>query len=190
MRVRRLFRSCVASVAAASIILSCGCGGRQWYTVGWFPLRAGAAGAPVADASAGEGLAAPHVVKHLAPESGVYKVKFATRADAEADDFHTYGGARRVVRQGDFLGFERGGDGRVYAIAGDDVFPLPPRRGGRSPAYLVWAFKPDIRPALEVAEGIGNVGRVVLVGMLVVGVVVLGIWVESLKGDDCACPER
>ena len=180
--IRDTVRRSVALVAAASVLLTCGCGGRGWSTVAWFPVR------PHVEA---RGEPAP-VVKHLAPASGVYKVKFATQPNAaDEDDFHTYGGARRVVRRGEVLGFSTDNDGRLYAIAGDETFPLRPRRGGhRAPAYLVWAYRPEVRPVFDLGESIVDAGRLAFAGLLVIGVVALWLWAHSVDRDDRRCSER
>ena len=132
------------------------------------------------------------MMKMVAPESGVYKVKFATRPDATLDDLHTYGGARRRLSQGDFIGFSTDESGQVYAIARDETFPLPPRvNRKRTPAYLVWSYKTDPRPFEIFGETLGDIGEAILMGALIVGGIALGIWGVwyDLTHPDKACHE-
>ena len=126
------------------------------------------------------------MMKMVAPESGVYKVKFATRPDATLDDLHTYGGARRRLFRGDYIGFSTDESGQVFALAGDELLPLGPRRNTkRTPAYLVWAYRPDAHPQNEFVQALLEAGRFIVIGTLVVGVVALWVWLELNADHDC-----
>ena len=172
-----LRRGLVALTLVVSVPLA-GCAGRNPARLAWFPFRP----------SSPE---APQKVEQAAPESAVYKVKFATRPNAGPDDFHTYGGARRVVRRGETLGFSHGPDGTVYAIAGDESFPLRPREGRkRVPAYLVWSYQPaDHQHSDEFGEALLTAGKVVAIGAIAVGAVALWLWAET-HDDDCDCDRQ
>ena len=176
----KVFRGCVALLVSAGLILSCGCAGRHWDIVGWFPVKPAEQAVEVQE------------VRHVAPASGVYKVKFATQVDADGDDFHTYGGARRVLHQGDPVGFARDGSGHVYAIAGDETFPLPERKHPkRTPNFLVWAYHAPEPVKSGFAETLDGIGQALVVTAVVVGVaslVLLGIWYD-LQGHHDSCEE-
>jgi hypothetical protein len=177
---RRIVRRGLALLVALSVATAPGCAGRGRATVAWFPVRPPAEGEP-------------REVTQAAPESAVYKVRFATRADAAPDDFHAYGGARRVLRRGDAVGFAHGPDGLVYAIAGDEAFPLRPRAGGkRTPAYLVWSYRPADHRSNHLGEfgqGLLDTGKLILIGAAIVGLVALWLWAEFHDDDDC-CRNR
>jgi hypothetical protein len=178
----KMFRTCVALCVSAGLILSCGCAGRHWNVVGWFPVKPAE--------RAGEKLE----VRNVAPASGVYKVKFATRVDADEDDFHTYGGARRVLHRGDHVGFARDESGKVYAIAGAETFPLPERKHPRrTPNFLVWAYHSPEPVKSGLAETLDGIGQALVVTAVVVGVaslVLLGIWYDLQHHDQYdACYE-
>jgi len=166
--IARVTRASVALAACVGLVLSCGCAGKNWTTLGWFPAKPP------------EGSAANEEVKHVAPASGVYKVKFATRPSAGPDDFHTYGGACRIVHQGDYVGFARDASGQLYAIAGDETFPLPERkRARRTPNYLVWAYHAPEQVKSGLSEALDGIGQALVVTAVVVGIaslVLLGIW--------------
>ena len=173
-RVLPKVRRVVILLVAASVTLAPGCAARHRATIAWFPVRA-----PVANA--------PQQVKQSAPESAVYKVKFATRPNAGPDDFHTYGGARRVLRRGETVGFSHGPDGLVHAIAGDETIPLRPRAGRkRVPAYLVWSYRPAEHHTDEVGEALATAGKAVVIGAAAVGLLALWLWAQS-QDDDCSC---
>lgn len=168
----RAIRSVIAVAVCVSLVFSCGCAGNRLHTMAWFP----------AFASGGE-------VKQVAPESGVYKVKFSTRLhDDDKDDLHTLGGTRRVLRQGDFIGFAKDKDGQLYAIAGSEKFPVRQKPGARRvPAYFVWSYKTEDPVKLEASEWLGDFGRVVFVVAVVAGVGALVLWSWSQEDDDCGC---
>src|SRR5687767_9367817 len=56
-----------------------------------------------------------------APESAVYKVKYAGPI---GHDLHAVGGTGRIVGEGEPIGFTTAGDGTVVAVAGDEQIPL------------------------------------------------------------------
>jgi hypothetical protein len=168
---------CIMTVSVSvGLVLSCGCGGRHWATVGWFPVKPA------------DGAAEAQVLKQVAPASGVYKVKFATTPAADPDDFHTYGGTRRVLHRGDFVGFGRDETGRVYAIAGDETFPLPERRRAkRMPNYLVWSYHVADPVTMRFGDTLHEIGEALFVTALVVGFVAgvgFVLWAK-LHDDDC-----
>lgn len=177
----RVVRRILALLVAIAVAAAPGCAGRRRATVAWFPVQP-----PSQDT--------PREVTQAAPESAVYKVKFATRPDAGPEDYHTYGGARRVVRRGEAVGFAHGPDGRVYAIAGDETFPLRPRTGCRRiPAYLVWSYQPaEHHPddLSAIGRGLLDTGKVILIAAAVVGLVALWLWVELHGDDDCRSCNR
>ena len=172
-RASTVVRHAVAVTLVASILVSGGCAGREAATLAWFPVHR----------SPSDGLASG--VKQVVPESAVYKVKFATQPDAGPEDYHTYGGARRVLRRGDVVGFQQGEDGRVYAIAGREAFPLRPRRGGRVPAYLVWSYKPASRHSGGGIDGaLVDLWQFAVGTSVVVAATALWLWAELHDRDD------
>jgi hypothetical protein len=173
----RVFRCGVATAVSVALVLSCGCAGHHWNSIGWFPVHAP------------EGSAEAQEVRHVAPASGVYKIKFATNAAGGDDDVHTYGGTRRVLHQGDLVGFGRDEAGQVYAIAGDETFPLPERkRAKRTPNYLVWSYHVNNPVGQQLGDALDGIGQAILVAAVVVGVVALvgvGLWLEARYPDTC-----
>jgi hypothetical protein len=160
-------RRFVVLVVAISLVLSCGCAGRRLNTIAWFPMLGGAGAKEV---------------KQIAPATAVYKVKFATRPDADRDDLRTLGSARRYLRQGDFLGFTTGDDGRVYAIAGNETFPLRERPNARrQAACFVWSYKTVDRGPNEIARFFQDAGNILLGAGVITGLVAL--WVLSWWPD-------
>jgi hypothetical protein len=168
----RVVRSVIAVAVCVSLVFSCGCAGQRLHTMAWFP----------AFATGGE-------VKQVAPQSGVYKVKFSTRLnDDDEDDLHTLGGTRRVLHQGDFIGFAKDGDGQLYAIAGEEKFPVRQKPGARRvPAYFVWSYKTEKQPKFDAGDWLADVGLAVLFVGAVVGVGALVLWSWSQEDDDCGC---
>ena len=162
----RVFRCGVATAVSVALVLSCGCAGHHWNSIGWFPVHAP------------EGSAEAQEVRHVAPASGVYKIKFATNAAGDADDVHTYGGTRRVLHQGDLVGFGR-----------DETFPLPERkRAKRTPNYLVWSYHVNNPVGQQLGDALDGIGQAILVAAVVVGVVALvgvGLWLEARYPDTC-----
>jgi hypothetical protein len=114
-----------------------------------------------------------------APQSAAYKVKYA---DVTGGGLRTVGGTKRIVGQGDPLGFALADDGTVVAIAGAEQIPLddlPP-----TARYCVWIAK-EQRPtqfSREVGKATLTVGGGLLVGALA-GAEVLGAMADS--DDDC-----
>ena len=137
-----------------------------------------------------------------APESGVYKVKYAGRA---GHDLHAVGGTGRIVGEGDLIGFTTTPDGTVLAIVGVEQIPLddlPPEA-----RYCVWSFKEKratqfTREVGKATDTVGHAaavaGGLALVGGLVVGQLYLDSvadevkreLAEELKGDQCEDRDR
>ena len=167
----RAIRWALVVALCASLALSLGCSGRQLRTMAWFPAR-------------GDGVE----VRQVAPRSGVYKIKFSTRPDGDDDDLHTLAGTRRVLHQGDFIGFAKDPDGRLFAIAGSERFPVRQKPGARRvPAYFVWSYRTENPVKFNAGEWLADFGRAALVVGLVVGAGALVLWSWSEKDDDCGC---
>jgi hypothetical protein len=138
------------------------------------------------------GRAAP--VLRPAPESGVYKVKYAGPA---GHDLHAVGGTGRIVGEGEPIGFTTADDGTIVAVAGDDQIPLdrlPP-----AARYCVWSFKEkratqftrEVGKATDtVGQAAAVAGGVALVGGLVVGNLYLDALAEEIRRDRCEERDR
>ena len=114
------------------------------------------------------------------PDVGVYKIKFAA-GDARAK-LHTLHGSKRFLGKGQPLGFVRGDDGAVIAVAGEERFPakLPPHA-----RFCVWYTKTeeptDLARGAEDAREI--LGQAIVLGVMG-GLVVLSV-AAALDDDDC-----
>lgn len=118
---------------------------------------------------------------HAAPAGGIYRVKWA--AD-RGDDMESVVESKRIVGPGDTLGFRTGTDGRVYAVAGGEQFPLD--RMPRKARYCAWSYKYE--EETRFARAMTKAGEVVVVGALLAGVVAAEVGLASLDdgiGDDC-----
>ncbi len=115
-----------------------------------------------------------------APQADAYKVKYA---DVTGGGLRTVGGTKRIVGQGDPLGFTLSPDGKVVAVAGAEQIALdelPP-----TARYCVWVAR-DQRPtqfSREVGKAAATAGAGVVVAALA-GVEVLGALAES-DSDNC-----
>ena len=122
-------------------------------------------------------------VQRPAPQSAVYRVKYASTTGR---DLRTLGGTRRVISEGTPLGFARETDGAVVALAGGERIALdnlPP-----AARYCVWTCK-ERRPTQftrEVGKAATAAGGAALVGGLVVGAVALEMATHlPPRDEDC-----
>ena len=131
-------------------------------------------------------------VQRQAPETAEYKVKYAGAAGHE---LHAVGGTKRIVGEGDVLGFATEDDGTVVAIAGEERIPL--RHLPASARYCVWSYKErgPTQFTKEVGKATDTVATVTAVAgatALVAGLVVAEVYFDSLhdKDDDDDCDDR
>ena len=129
-----------------------------------------------------------------APETGVYKVKYAGPA---GHDLHSVGGTGRIVGEGETIGFTAAGDGTVMAVAGGEQIPL--ERLPPAARYCVWSFKEKratqfTREVGKAGDTVGQAaavaGGVALVGGLVVGQMYLEAMADEMTGDRCDDRDR
>lgn len=129
-----------------------------------------------------------------APESGVYKVKYA---GPSGHDLHAVGGTGRILGEGDPIGFTTAGNGTIVAVAGGEQIPLdrlPP-----AARYCVWSFKEkratqftrEVGKATDtVGQAAAVAGGVALVGGLVVGHLYLDALADEMKRERCEDRDR
>jgi hypothetical protein len=112
------------------------------------------------------------------PEAAVYKVKVKKQGE---DEYHGVDGTRRLLRAGEVVGFRRGEDGVLYAMAGKEEVALGQ---GEDWERLVWFTQRKkqtqfSREVNKVADTAANVAGVV--GMIAVE----GAVNAALGKDDC-----
>jgi hypothetical protein len=129
-------------------------------------------------------------VERRAPESGAYKVKVAYETGG---DLKTVGGSKRMIGEGDPLGFRTDPDGHVYALAGDEAFPVEgPRR--RAPVYFVWSYKTESESSAAFNGALASLATAALyaTGMILWGFLEAMIEgsIDDLNDDDCDEKDR
>lgn len=125
----------------------------------------------------------PEEVLRPAPASAAYKVKFT---DASGEDLRSLGGSKRIVREGDPLGFARWPDGRIAAIAGDEQIPLDALPAAAR--YVVWTSR-EKRPTQFSRE----VGKAATTAVTLTGIGAAAIsmaYLDSLEGDRDECDAK
>ena len=111
------------------------------------------------------------------PDVGKYKIKYSV---ADGEEMRTLHGSKRRLGAGQPIGFERGPEGELIAIAGEERFPalLPP-----DARYAVWYTK--TKEQTEFAEAMNGFGSTALPVLAVGGIVVVGLAAAALNDDDC-----
>jgi len=123
-------------------------------------------------------------VERPAPASATYRVMYASTGRS---GLHRLGGSRRIVGQGEPIGFARSEDGRLVGVAGDEQVPLD--KLPASARYCVWVaqVKQESQFGKEVGKATDTTGRIVA-GAAVVAAVVAGAgltaYVDSLDSCD------
>jgi hypothetical protein len=129
------------------------------------------------------GRAAVRDVHRPAPQSAAYKVQYAS---ASGKGLRTVGGTKRIVCEGQPLGFTEAPDGMVIAVAGEEQIPLD--KLPVSARFCVWTTK-ERRPT-QFAREVGKVAAAALKGGVVVGIAALEIASDPPDRDDEECAER
>ena len=125
-------------------------------------------------------------VARVAPDSGVYKVKWR---GGEGDEWKTLEGTKRIVRRGQRLGFESAPDGGVVAVAGNERFLLVGLPA--SAEQCAWYVKTEEETPFskEVKQFARTVAGAVATGAVFVGVVALHAAADSLSHDHDGCDD-
>ena len=113
--------------------------------------------------------------------AAVWKVKVRGHGEKE---YHGIDGTERLLQHGDVVGFRRGADGVVYAVANRESIPLPLTN---EHARVVWQAKE--KKTTEFGETVTDIivftgGAVMMAGMAV-GVGALWLLAESADYDEC-----
>lgn len=135
-------------------------------------------------------LGMPYKMRPAEP-GGLYQVKWSATPDGPK---HAVPGTQRLVRRGDPVGFMRGLDGQVVAMAGDEWFILPPLPA--SARQCVWST--EVTKQTQFARNMDGVGQVVAGGAMIGGLLALNVMLNMATGsdelllfwtDDSNCPD-
>ena len=112
--------------------------------------------------------------------AAVWKVK--VRGHGERD-YHAIDGTERLLQRGDVVGFRRGDDGVVYALANKDQIPLALTGEHHR---VVWYTKTET--PTDFGQSMAEVGQLtgqVLVGAAAVGLLGAALILSASNDDDC-----
>lgn len=116
-----------------------------------------------------------------APEGGLYRVQWMAERDGEPESVVQ---SKRIIRRGDDLGFTTDPDGRVFAVAGPETFPLDKLPHGAR--YCAWSYKYE-RPtqfATNLRATADVAGKAAVIGVVGAGLIAGEIALQAFEGDD------
>ena len=120
-------------------------------------------------------------VTRTVSHSGVYKIKWT---DGSSDEWRTAHFSKRLIREGDPIGFSTAPDGTVLATAGDETFPVadvPP-----TAKYCAWYYKH--KEPTRLGRGLTTVVGAAATTALFVGLGAMALGGDSLDDDECREP--